>query len=292
VESGLLKLVGQVSSGSTGPCYVAVDSTGRSAYVANYAGGTIASYRVQPDGSLSAPVDRVDFHDTAVFGHHGPMEQQADGPHPHSVTLSPDNRFVIVNDLGNDRLAAFAIDPATAHLGKPHLFQTMAPGSGPRHIAFHPNERWAYGIDELSSRIEQYLYTDMHAAPGIEAQAAFTNVGHSVSTIDPEFHTRNSAAEIYVAPTGDFVYASNRGENSLVVFAIQETTGNLTLRQRISCGGKTPRHFTLDHTGNWLVCGNQDSASVTVFARNPGTGQLTGPVQTLPLESPVFTLFV
>lgn len=290
--TGALKLMGQVSSGGAGPCFIAVDTSGRSAYVANYAGGTIASYQVLPDGSLSQPAGRVDFHNREIFGHAGPVKPQQDGPHPHSTTLSPDNRFIIVNDLGNDSIATFPIDAKTALLGKPHLFQTMKPGSGPRHIAFHPNQRWAYGIDELSSRIDQYLYTDMHASPGIEAQAILTGAGHSVSTLAPGFRGTSWAAEVFVVPTGDYLYASNRGEDTLVVFAVDERTGTLTFRQRISCGGKTPRHFTLDHSGNWLICGNQDSASVTVFARHAGTGKLTGPVQTMALESPMFTLFV
>jgi len=290
--TGALKLIGQVSSGGKGPCYIAVDTSGRSAYVANYAGGAIASYQVLPDGSLSQPVDLVDFHNHEVFGHPGPVKPQQDGPHPHSATLSPDNRFIIVNDLGDDTIATFPIDAKTAHLGKPSLFRTMAPGTGPRHIAFHPNQRWAYGVDELASRIDQYLFTDMRSQPGIEAQAIFSSAGHSVSTLAPGFRGTSWAAEVYVVPTGDYLYASNRGEDTLVVFAIDETTGVLTFRQRISCGGKTPRHFTLDHSGNWMICGNQDSASVTVFARDAGTGRLTGPVQTLPLESPMFTLFV
>ena len=291
-STGALTLLGRVSSGGASPCFLAVDTSGRSAYVANYIGGTIASYRVLPDGSLSEPVDRVDFHKRETFGHPGPVKPQQDGPHPHSATLSPDNRFIVVNDLGDDTIATFPIDPKTAYLGKPHLFQTLAPGSGPRHIAFHPNQRWAYGIDELASRIDLYLYTDMHSQSGVEAQAIFSSAGHSVSTLDSGFRGISWAAEVYVVPTGDYLYASNRGENTLVVFAVDETNGTLTLRQRISCGGKTPRHFTLDRSGNWLICCNQDSASVTVFARNAGTGKLMGPVQTLPLESPMFTLFV
>jgi 6-phosphogluconolactonase len=291
-NSGALTLLGQVSAGGQGPCYIAVDTTGQSAYVANYAGGTVASYAVQHDGSLSEPVDRIDFHNQAVFGRHGPNKARQDGPHPHSSMLTPDNRFIVVNDLGNDDIALFPIDPKTAHLGTPHLFDSMSPGTGPRHLAFHPNQRWAYGIDELANRIDQYLYTATHAAPGVEAQAVLTAVGHSVSTVDPGFRGVNTAAEVAITPTGDFLYASNRGEDSLVVFSINETTGTLTFVQRIACGGKTPRHFTLDQSGNWIVCGNQDSASVTVFARDAGTGRLSGPVQTMPLESPMFTLFV
>src|SRR5487761_2753496 len=106
----------------------------------------------------------------------------------------------------------------------------------------------------------------MHAYDGVEAQAIFSNAGNSVSTVDAGFRGTNTAAEIYVTPIGNHLYASNRGEDSLVVYAIHETTGNLTFVQRISCGGKTPRHFTMDRTGNWLICGNQNSASVTVFA--------------------------
>ena len=289
--TGILKLLGSVSAGGRGPCYISVAAGGRSAYVANYAGGTIASYAVLSDGRLSNPVDRIDFHDEAL-GHPGPNKARQDGPHPHSAMMSPDNRFVLVNDLGNDDIALFPTDVKTGRLGKPHLFTNIAPGSGPRHLAFHPNGRWAYGIDEMTSRIDQYLYTDMRQVAGVEAQAALSSAGHSVSTLDANFHGVNTAAEIAVSPLGDFVYASNRGEDSLVVFSVDAESGDLAFVQRISCGGKTPRHFTLDPTSRWIVCGNQDSASVTVFARDRGTGKLSGPVQTLSLESPMFTLFV
>ena len=291
LQTGALTMLGQVSAGGAGPCYIAVDTSGHSAYVANYAGGTIASYAVERDGTLSEPVDRVDFHDQAVFGPTGPVKARQDGPHPHSSMLTPDNRFIVVNDLGDDSIAIFPIDTKTAHLGKPHLFSNLPPGTGPRHLAFHPNGRWAYGIDEIANRIDQYLYTSMHASTSIEAQAILSSAGHSVSTLDTGFKGVNTAAEITVVPTGDFLYASNRGEDTLVVFAIDGSNGALTFVQRISCGGKTPRHFTLDPTANWVVCGNQDSASVTVFARNTATGKLGGPVQTLSLESPMYTLF-
>ena len=292
LNSGALQLAGQVSSGGEGPCYIAVDAVGRSAYVANYNGGTVASFKVRPDGTLSEPVDRIDFHNEVVFRRHGPVAARQDGPHPHSAMFSPDYRFLIVNDLGNDDIAIFPVDSATAHLGTPHLFTTMSAGSGPRHIAFHPNGRWAYGINELANRIDQYLYTSARAAGSIEAQALLTAAGHSISTIDPSFREHNTAAELIVAATGDFLYASNRGEDTLVVFAIEPVTGAPRLVQRISCGGKTPRHFTMDRSGHWIICGNQDSANVTVFARDEGTGKLTGPTQTLALESPMFSLLV
>ena len=287
--TGALKLVGQVPTAGAGPCYIA--ATGQFAYIANYSGGTVTAYRVQPDGTLSQPVQSVDFHDK-LFGTHGPNASRQDGPHPHSATLSLDDRFLIVNDLGNDNIVIFPVHPDTGHLGNPTITGNRTPGAGPRHLAFHPNGRWAYGIDELSSQIDCYLWNTTHGTSAQEAEAHLTDTSHSVSTLDPSFHGTNTAAEIEVSPNGFFLYASNRGEDSLVVFAIDQTHGSLTLAQRISIGGKGPRHFTLDMTGKWLICGNQDSASVTTFACNPGNGHLTGPVQTLPLDAPVFTLFV
>ena len=289
--SGSLKAAGQVSSGGAGPCFLAVDPAGQSAYVANYSGGSIASYKVLPEGTLSAPVEVVDFHKPA-FGHRGPNAARQEGPHPHCAMLSPENRFLLVCDLGSDEIAIFPVETESGRLGAPSLNEDRSPGAGPRHCAFHPNGRWVYGIDELASRIDHFLWNATHPAAGAESQARLTDTGHSVSTLDPRFHETNTAAEIVLSPDGHFVYASNRGENSLVVFRIDELTGELSLAQGISCGGKVPRHLTLDPSGAWLVCGNQDSASVTVFRRDPASGRLSGPVQTLPLESPMFTLFV
>jgi len=288
--AGILKQVGQVPAGFAGPCYVAVEGSGRAAFVASYTGSGVSTFRVQPDGTLSQPVDRVDFRNQKVFGHHGPNAERQEAPHPHSAMLSPDNRFLIVNDLGNDTLVTFPLDAGTAHLDAPHV-ETRPPGSGPRHLAFHPNGRWAYSINELSNRIDHFLWNTTHATKLVEAEALLTDTGHSVSTLDASFHGVNTAAEVAVSPNGFFLYASNRGEDSLVVFAIDQTSGELKLAQRFSCGGKGPRHFTFDPTGHWLVCGNQLSDSVTVFARDQANGQLSGPVQTLALQAPMFSLF-
>lgn len=287
--SAALQKIGQSSAGGDGPCYLAVDAEGQSAYVANYSGGSVASYRIEANGALSEPVERIDFHD-ARFGHHGPVASRQTGPHPHSAMLSPDNRFLIVNDLGNDDIVLFPVDAATARLGTPRVVESRVPGSGPRHLAFHPNGRWAYGINEIASRIDQYLWNEARGASG--AEAMLTDTGHSVSTLDAGYRGSNIAAEIVIDPSGNHVYVSNRGEDSLALFNADPGNGALTFAQRIACGGKTPRHFTLDPTGRWLVCGNQDSGSVTVFARNAVNGRLSGPVQTVPIESPQFTLFL
>jgi 6-phosphogluconolactonase len=288
--NGALKPINRVTSAGAGPCYVSLDATGESAFVANYVGSTIATYRVHPDGSLSDPVVRLDYKDPK-FGKRGPVTARQDVPHPHSVHLSPDNRFLIVNDLGSDEISVFPIQPG-AQLGPPALFSNDRPGSGPRHIAFHPNGRWVYSINELDSTIDHFLWTTTRSLT--EPQGLLVNAGAPVKTIAPGFPAaQNTAAEVEVSPDGNYLYASNRGEDTLVVFSIASLDGKLTFLQRISCGGKTPRHFTLspDSDAHWLLCGNQDSATVTVFRRDGGTGKIGGPIQTLPLDSVMFTLF-
>lgn len=289
IRTGILTQKGKVTSAGAGPAYVSVDSTGNAAFVADYFGGSIASYRIQPDGTLSQPVSTFNYREPR-FGKHGPVPGRQDAPHPHSVFVSPDDRFLIVNDLGNDALSVFLIDPLTATLTPSDpLLINVRPGSGPRHIAFHPNGRWVYLINELDSTIDHLLWTATHSLKHPQAFLIHTNA--TVKTIAPGFPAdKNTAAEVMISPDGNFLYASNRGEDTLVVFAIEDN-GSLREIQRISCGGKTPRHFTFDPTFDWILCGNQDSASITVFRRDQGNGKLAGPTQTVPVDSPLFTLF-
>jgi 6-phosphogluconolactonase len=287
--TGALSPINKVSSAGAGPCYVSLDATGKTAFVANYVGSTIATYHVLPDGSLSEPVERLDYKDPR-FGKRGPVAARQDVPHPHSVHLSPDNRFLIVNDLGSDELSVFSIDADTARLGPPALFSNSRPGSGPRHIAFHPNGVWVYAINEIDSTLDHFIWS-ASTAPG-ESHGLLVYTGQHVKTIAPAFPAaKNTAAEVAISPEGRFLYASNRGEDTLIVFSIAESDGKLTLLQRIPCGGKTPRHFTLSPDARWLLCGNQDSATVTIFRRDPASGRLAGPTQTLPLDSVMFSLF-
>jgi len=287
--SGALRPINQVSSAGAGPCYISLDATGECAFVANYFGSTIATYHVRADGALSEPVERIDFKE-ARFGHRGPVAARQDVPHPHSVHLSPDNRFLLVNDLGSDEISVFPVDVANASLGAPALFSNDRPGSGPRHIAFHPNGRWVYSINEIDSTLDHFVWTANLSATEPKGMLVYT--GQHVKTIAPNFPAaKNTAAEVAISPDGKYLYASNRGEDTLVVFTIAEVDGKLTLLQRIPCGGKTPRHFTFSPDNRWLLCGNQDSATVTVFGRDQASGRLAGPVQTLPLDSVLFTLF-
>ena len=205
--------------------------------------------------------------------------------------LSPDDRFLLVSDLGSDQISVFPIDPGTARLGPPALFSNDRPGSGPRHIAFHPNGRWVYSINELDSTIDLFLWNTTSSRTNPQGLLVKT-AGAGTKTVAPDFPVaKNTAAEIAISADGHFLYASNRGEDSLVVFSISTTDGALTLVERISCGGKTPRQFTLTPTGNWLICGDEDSATIAVFRRDPATGRIGGPTQTVPLDSPLFTLF-
>ncbi|HXE09351.1 MAG TPA: lactonase family protein [Acidobacteriaceae bacterium] len=286
--TGALRQINRVTSAGAGPCYVSLDATGNAAFVANYAGSTIATYRIRADGSLSEPVERINFKD-ARFGRRGPVAARQDVPHPHSVHLSPDNRFLLVSDLGSDAISVFAVNPATARLGTPSVFHSERPGCGPRHIAFHPNGRWIYSINELDSTIDQFLWTTTSSRT--DPQGILVKTGRFIKTIAPGFPAaKNTAAEVAISLDGNYLYASNRGENTLVVFSIDDD-GVLKLLQRIPCGGKTPRHFTLSPDQRWLLCGNQDSATVTIFRRNGGSGRLSGPVQSIPLDSVMFTLF-
>ncbi len=290
-KTGALHQTGQVSSGGAGPAYISVDSTGHAAFVANYSGSTVASFRIQSDGTLSQPIDRIDFKDHDKFGALGPNSARQSQPHPHCATISPDNRFLLVCDLGTDHITVFVIHPESGQLSDPKTFTNDHPGCGPRHVAFHPNGRWVYGINEIDSTLDHYLWTATRFAD--TPQGLLVNTNTPVKTIAPDFPAdKNTAAELAISSDGLYLYASNRGEDSLVVFSIRPKDGKLDLIQRISCGGKTPRNFTLDPTAQWLLCGNQDSASITIFRRDATTGKLAGPTQTVGLDSPLYTLFV
>lgn len=287
--TGGLRQIGQTPSGGANPAYVSIDDTDRVVFAANYTGGTVASFKVQPDGSLSSVVDRFDFNDIKEFGHLGPVADRQDHSHPHCATISPDNRFLLVCDLGTSEISVFLIHPDTGHLTNHKLFTNNRPGSGPRHIVFHPNGRWVYTINEIDSTLDRYLWstTQFSETP----QGMLVNDNDPIKTTAESYTGKNTAAELAISPDGNYLYASNRGEDSLVVYTIGPREGVLKFMQRIPCGGKTPRHFTLDPTGQWLLCGNQDSATITIFRRDQMTGKLTGPLQTAPIDSPMYTLF-
>jgi 6-phosphogluconolactonase len=259
--SGKLTLLNQQDSGGASPCYAAVDATGRCLLVANYSSGTVAAYPIADDGRLGPIAARIQH------GGKGPNPRRQEGPHAHWIDVDPTNHFAIAVDLGIDRLMLYRLNPAAATLqpNTPPSVQ-LTPGSGPRHLAFHPNGRWAYVITELASTM---------TAMSCDAQTGTFKELQTLPTLPPTFTGRSTAAGIQVHPSGRFLYGSNRGDDSIVIFSIDQSTGLLTLVAHQPTAGKTPRHFAIDPTGHHLIVANQDSHSLTVFSIDPATGKLT-----------------
>ena len=260
------------------PSHLAVDATGRVLLAANYRDGFVAALAIQPDGSLGAP--QIIRHEG-----HGPHPTRQEKPHVHSVTLAPDNRFVIVADLGLDRVYSYALDSAHARLS-PAVppFVATAPGAGPRHFKFSPDGRRGYAINELANTIAAYDYD--------AARGALTPV-KIAPTLPADFTAANTTAEIRVHPNGRFIYGSNRGHDSIAVFAL-DPAGGVSGDQPIEIvptGGKNPRNFALSPNGRWLVCGHQDTPLLTVFRVDPITGRLSRTPHTADVSSCVCVLF-
>lgn len=263
-------------SGGPAPCHLATDRTGRVLVVANYHKGIVGALPLAPDGTLGAPT--VMQH----YGHSVNPDRQS-SPHTHSVTLSPDNRHVIVCDLGLDRIFTYKLDLDNARLSPATpAFVTTPPGSGPRHFAFGADGRHAYAICEMGSLILAYDY-----AP---ANGALTPI-QQISTLPADFAGASTCAEIRVHPNGRFLYGSNRGHDSIAVYAISPADGRLSLVEIVPCGGKNPRNFSLSPDGRWLVCANQNSNSLTVFSVDATSGRLTAAPATATVPLPVCVLF-
>lgn len=258
--AGTLTPLNTEATGGIGLAHVAIDATGHTAAVASYHGGHVATFPIQADGSL-AP--RASF--LPQEGPLGPNAKRQDKPHPHSVTFSPDNRFAYACDLGLDRIFVYRHDPATGSFA-PTGAAATGPGAGPRHSKISVDGRFLYAISELGGTIEAFT---RDAATG-----ALTRL-QAVSTLPADFTGDNLCAEIRLHPNGRFVYGSNRGHDSLAVFARDPERGTLTFVERVPCGGRHPRNFALSPDGTWLVCANRDSDNLVSFRVEPATGRLT-----------------
>ena len=284
-----LALINTVSAHGDGPCAVSVDRTGQSVFAANYPGGTVAAFGVNPDGSLKDNTNDFDCRKNSACGELGPVTDRQEAPHMHCVTISPANGFVLVCNLGEDAIEVFPIAPGTEKpLGTP-MRVTARAGSGPRHVAFHPNRRWVYCVHELDSTIDLYDWS----AKGQKA-AMTLRAGSTISTLAMgAAHTGNSGCEVVVSDDGRFVYTCTRGENSISVYRVDAKTGLLTEQQRLSCGGLVPRYIALDPSRRWLVCCNQGGAgNVTVFAHDTVTGRLSETPKTFEADTAMFVLWV
>ena len=271
--AALTALATQPTGGSS-PCFVSVDRTGQLLFAANYGGGSLAVFPLDPQGK-PAPAEKVfSCAASGLCGTPGPVHDRQDAPHMHCAVLSPDNHFVLACDLGDDAILAFPIHPGqTAALGTPQRIPARL-GSGPRHLAFHPNGRWLYCIHELDCTVDRYTWGN--AGGSANAQLVPESVVH-LAPAGPDFHgpIPNTSAEIAITRNGRFLYTCTRGVNRIASFRINPTTGALEPLQQLSCGGDWPRFFALDPTERWLLCTNQNSNNISIFARDTGTGMLT-----------------
>ncbi len=276
-KTGKLAFLNRQASGGGGACHLVVDKAGKFLFVANYGTGSAASFPIQFDGSLGGLASKVQFAGS------GPNSARQKGPHAHAVVLSPDNRFLFVPDLGADRIRIFHIDSKNGMLS-PNTPADIAvkPGAGPRHFTFSPDGHFAYLICEMGSLVVAYRY-DASAGSLTEIQTA--------STLPGGFSGENNCAEIEVDSTGRFLFASNRGHDSIAVFSIDRKTGKLERIQIESTQGRTPRNFAIDPTGRHLLAADQDSDRIVVFDRDPRSGKLSAAGKTVEVPSPVCLLF-
>ena len=276
-DSNLTLLNQQPSSGES-PCFVSVEKESKWVLVSNYSGGSISVLPIQSDGKLGEPSEIIKHQGSSV------NTSRQEGPHPHSINLDPANRFVYVPDLGIDKIMIYQFDRIAGKLKSNDVpFASVEPGSGPRHFAFHPNGKLAFVIKEINSTITAFSYN--------EANGNLDTI-QTVSALPEGYKGQSTCADIHVAPSGKFLYGSNRGHNSIVIYAIDEATGKLTYIGHESTQGKTPRNFAIDPTGTFLFAANQDSNSIVSFRIDPQSGKLQYTGQTLSVPNPVCIKFM
>jgi 6-phosphogluconolactonase len=278
-KSGKLTLINQETSGGGGPCHVSIDKEGKHILLANYGGGSVEVIPVSPDGKLGEPTAFIQHKGT------GPDKGRQEGPHAHSINLDAANKFAFAADLGLDKVLIYKFDAAKGTLtpNDPAAGE-VPPGGGPRHFAFHPNGKYAYVCDEMTSAVTAFAY---------DAEKGALKTLDTVSTLPERAKIKgNSTAEVLVHPNGKTVYVSNRGHDSIAVFAVEADGAKLTPLQHQATGGKTPRNFNIDPTGSYLVAANQGSGNLVVFKIDPATGKLTATGNTLEVPSPVCVKFM
>jgi 6-phosphogluconolactonase len=276
-DSGALTRLNEQASHGGAPCYVSTDRRGRAVLVANYAGGNVALFPVQADGSLGEATQIVQHTGS------GPKADRQGAPHAHYIAADPANRFALVSDLGIDRVRVYRLDVDAGLLRHVEgADAVMRPGAGPRHLAFHPTLPLVFVANELDSTVTTLRF---------DRESGRLSLVDTVSTLPTGWSGANYPADIHVAPSGRTLYVSNRGHNSLAVFSVADGTGALTSEQLVSTEGDWPRNFSLDPTGRWLLVANQRSDSIVVFARDERSGRLTSTAQRLAIASPVCLRF-
>ncbi len=273
-----LKQLSQQTAKGTSAVYVSLDATGRVVMEANWGSGSINTYQVLADGSTGPAVEHIEYGDTD----HGPTQPQQVHSRAHSIVTSPDNKYVLVNDYGTDRINIYALDPATAKLtpGTP-AFWKSAPGTAPRHVVWHPNGRWLYSNNELSNTVDLLLW---------DAKKATLQLKQTWSTLPADAPPKCRTADLMLSPDAKFLYGSNRGLESFVVWSIAKD-GTLKQIQLLKQSGAENRQITIDATGRWFLGANVRSGDVVVFPRDPKTGMLGEQVSSCKLTGACFTLW-
>jgi len=276
-KTSQLLFLNQQSSAGADPCHLSVAQHGKTVLVANYSSGNVAVLPIQRDGSLGAATD-VEQHEGS-----GPREQQK-SPHAHCIKLDRANRYAFAADLGSDKVFIYRFDSLTGKLHpakQPSSF--LHSGAGPRHLSFHPSGKYLYVINELDSSLTTFKCDSVKGT-----LTAF----ETVSTLPRDFVGTSYCADVHVSGSGRFVYGSNRGHNSIVVFAIDPRTGRLNLVEHVSTEGKWPRNFAIDPSGRFLLVANQHTDNVVVFRIDAQTGRLTPTGHVAEIPTPVCLQFL
>jgi 6-phosphogluconolactonase len=277
-KTGKLEFLNKRMTHGTDPCHVLVDKKGKYVFVANFMSGSVCVLPVMEDGSLGEASDFIQHQGSSI----DPVRQQ--GPHAHAVTLDEAGRFAFVPDLGLDKVMVYKFDPKRGMLEPNDVpWVKMKPGAGPRHVAFHPKGKFGFLINELDSTLASLAY---------EGRRGDFKVLQIVPTLPEGYKGESTCADVQVSPGGDFVYGSNRGHDSIVIYRINQRTGRLTYVGHQSTEGKTPRSFGIDPSGRFLLAANQDSDTVVTFRIEPKTGKLipTGHAKQVP--TPVCVKFL
>ena len=271
-QSGTLQFLNQQSSGGDHPCYVTVDKTGKWVVAGNYSSGSLSVLPVQPDGSLGAAINIIQHNGS------GPDKKRQNSPHVHCTVFSADNRFLYVPDLGMDKVMIYAFDEASGKLTPAKQpFTQSTGGAGPRHLCFHPTNKYAYLMEEMSGTV--VVYKIKNGALETTQRISSMPVGDSSNA---------GSADIHVSPDGKFLYASNRAEsNTIAIFSINTKNGLLKLIGHQSTLGKTPRNFSFDPSGNFLLVANQNSDEIVIFKVDKKTGLLTDTQKRIAVGKPV-----
>jgi len=271
--TGKLKLLNQRSSQGAGPCHIVLDKAGKNALVANYGNGIVAVLPIGSDGKLAEATCAIEH----IGGSTNPARQKE--PHAHSINLDAANHFAFAADLGTDKVYVYRFDGAKGKLtpNDPPAAD-IAPGSGPRHFAFHPSGKYAYVINELANTVVAFQY---------DAEKGVLNTIQTITTLPENFKGDSYTAEVVVHPSGKFLYGSNRRHDSIAAFSIDESTGKLTSVGIQGDKIKEPRNFAIDPTGKFLLVGNQNSDSVVVFRIDEASGKLEPTGKSIAVPTPV-----